>query len=155
MNEIVHEMPECLLSHFSHVRFFATPWTVARQGPLSLGFSRQEHCSGLPCPPPGDLPNPGIALSSKRGSCAGRQVFHHERHLGSPSFEASGPGPFSSTHTLADRLDPLPGRSLKAFMGNWLYSFISPHGRKAQCYIESQGFLSCPEKQLRRANKTE
>ena len=37
-----------------------TPWTVARQAPLSVGFSRQEHPSGLPCPPPGDLPDPGI-----------------------------------------------------------------------------------------------
>ena len=37
-----------------------TPWAVAHQAPLSMGFSRQEHWSGLPCPPPGDLPNPGI-----------------------------------------------------------------------------------------------
>ena len=37
-----------------------TPWTVARQAPLSMGFSRQEYCRGLPCPPPGDLPNSGI-----------------------------------------------------------------------------------------------
>ena len=40
----------------SHVQVFATPWTVARQAPLS----RQEYCSGLPFPPPGDLPDPGI-----------------------------------------------------------------------------------------------
>ena len=38
----------------------ATLWTVACQAPLSMGFSRQEYWSGLPCPPPGDLPNPGI-----------------------------------------------------------------------------------------------
>ena len=38
----------------------ATPWTVAHQAPLSMGFSRQEYWSGLPCPPPGDRPNPGI-----------------------------------------------------------------------------------------------
>ena len=50
----------CMLSHFSHVQLFATPWTVAHQTPLSMGFSRQEHWSGLPCPPPGDLSNPGI-----------------------------------------------------------------------------------------------
>ena len=37
-----------------------TLWTVARQAPLSLGFSRKEYRSGLPCPPPGDLPDPGI-----------------------------------------------------------------------------------------------
>ena len=45
---------------FSHVRLFETPRTVASQAPLSMGFSRQEYWSGLPCPPPGDLPDPGI-----------------------------------------------------------------------------------------------
>ena len=44
----------------SRVRLFATPWTVAHQVPLSMGFSRQEYWSGLPFPSPGDLPNPGI-----------------------------------------------------------------------------------------------
>ena len=44
----------------SCVRLFATPWTVARQAPLSSGFSRQECWSGLPFPIPGDLPNAGI-----------------------------------------------------------------------------------------------
>ena len=44
----------------SRVRLFATPWTVAHQAPLSVGFSRQEYWSGLPFPSPGDLPNPGI-----------------------------------------------------------------------------------------------
>ena len=43
----------------SHVRLFATPWTVAYQAPLSMGFSRQEYWSGLPFPSPGDLPDPG------------------------------------------------------------------------------------------------
>ena len=46
------------------VQFFATPWTVAFQAPLSMGFSRQEHWSGLPFPSPGDLPDPGIKPSS-------------------------------------------------------------------------------------------
>ena len=39
-------------------------WTIARQAPLSMGFSRQEHWSGLPCRPPGDLPDPGISRTS-------------------------------------------------------------------------------------------
>ena len=43
---------------------FLPSWTVARQAPLSMGFSRQEYWSGLPCPPPGGLPNPGIKLRS-------------------------------------------------------------------------------------------
>ena len=50
----------CVLSRFRHVRLCVTPWTAARQAPLSTGVSRQEYRSGLPCPPPGDLPDPGI-----------------------------------------------------------------------------------------------
>ena len=49
---------------FSCVRLFATPGTIAPQAPLSMGSSRQESCSGLPCTPQGDLPNPGIELMS-------------------------------------------------------------------------------------------
>ena len=49
-----------MLSHYSCVRLFATPWTVALQALLSMGFSRQEYWSGLPCSPPGGLPDPGI-----------------------------------------------------------------------------------------------
>ena len=48
----------------SRVRVFETPWTVVRQAPLSMGFSRQEYWSGLPFPSPGDLPNPGIEPGS-------------------------------------------------------------------------------------------
>ena len=44
----------------SHVCFFEIPWTTALQAPLFMGFSRQENWSGLPFPPPGDLPDPGI-----------------------------------------------------------------------------------------------
>ena len=49
-----------MLSCFSHVQFITTPWTIACQTPLSMGFSHQEYWSGWPCPPPGDLPTPGI-----------------------------------------------------------------------------------------------
>ena len=49
-----------VLAALSRVWLFATPWAVACQAPLSMRFSRQEYWSGLPCPPPGDLPNPGI-----------------------------------------------------------------------------------------------
>ena len=51
----------CVLSR---VPLFAVLWTIAHQTPLSMGFSRQEYWSGLPCPPPGDLPNSGIKLVS-------------------------------------------------------------------------------------------
>ena len=75
-----HVLPHnmCVLSHFSLVRLFVTPWTVAYQAPLSMGFSRQEYWRGLPCPPPGHLPNPGIELASLRSSAlAGRSFTAH------------------------------------------------------------------------------
>ena len=53
-----------MLSCFSRVHLFATPWTVARQAPLSVGLLRQEHWSGSPCSLPEDLPNPGMESMS-------------------------------------------------------------------------------------------
>ena len=53
-----------VLSRFSSVCLFETLWTIGCQPPLSMGFSRQEYWSGLPCPPPGDLPDPGIESRS-------------------------------------------------------------------------------------------
>ena len=56
----------CVLSHFSHVQLCATPWTIARQAPLSVGFIRQENWSGLPFPSPGVFPTQGLNLSLLR-----------------------------------------------------------------------------------------
>ena len=53
-----------MLSYFSHVWLFTTLWTIAHKALQSMGFSRQEYWSGLPCPPPGDLPDPGIEPAS-------------------------------------------------------------------------------------------
>ena len=57
---IVLRRPLFMLSHFSPVRLFVILWTIDRQAPLPIGFSRQEYWSWLPCPPPGDLPHPEI-----------------------------------------------------------------------------------------------
>ena len=54
----------CVLSYFGHVQLFETLWTLAHRDPLSKGFFRQEYWSGLPYPPPGDLPDPGMELTS-------------------------------------------------------------------------------------------
>ena len=54
----------CMLSPSKVSDSFATLWTVAHQAPLSMGFARHEYWSGLPFPPPGDLPNPGIEPES-------------------------------------------------------------------------------------------
>ena len=54
----------CCAESLSHVWLSMTPWTIAHQAPLSMGFSRQEYWSGLPCPSPGHLPYPGIKPES-------------------------------------------------------------------------------------------
>ena len=54
----------CVLNCISCVQLFATLWMVARQAPLSMGFSRQEFWNRLPCPTPGDLPDSGIEPAS-------------------------------------------------------------------------------------------
>ena len=61
-NPWIRRMPHA--KSLSHVRLFVTPWTVAHQAPLSMGFSRQEYWSRLPCSPPGDLPDPVIKPAS-------------------------------------------------------------------------------------------
>ena len=61
-----------MLHHFSHVPLFVTLWTVAHQAPLSMWLCGQEYWNGLPCPPSGDLPNPGIEpMSLKSPALAG------------------------------------------------------------------------------------
>ena len=57
-------------------------WTLP--GSSVHGFSRQEYQSGLPCSPPGDLPNPGIEPTALNGSRTGWWILYHQRHLGSP-----------------------------------------------------------------------
>ena len=56
-------------------RLYATPWTVACQTTLSMGFSRQEYFHGLLCPPPGDLPDPGIEPMSLMSAALTRRFF--------------------------------------------------------------------------------
>ena len=53
-----------MVSHYSCAWLFVTLWTLTHQAPLSMGFSRQEYWSGLPFPPPGNLPDPGIEPAS-------------------------------------------------------------------------------------------
>ena len=73
----------CLVA--ASVQFFATPGTIAYRAPLSMGFPRQEHWSGLPCPPPGELPDPGIELESPAWQVdsftvelPGKPLYRHE-----------------------------------------------------------------------------
>ena len=86
----------CTLSPFSHVWLFVILWTVAHQASLSMGFYRQEYWSGLPCSPPGDLPDPGtgpVSLTSPalaggffttRATCCCCSVASHVWLFGTP-----------------------------------------------------------------------
>jgi len=96
----------CVLSKFSHIWLFVTPWTVGRQAPPSMGFSRQEYWSGLPCPPPGDLPDPGIEPTSLM-SPAWAGGFFTASGTGKPlytvkTYSVENPSPSSNLSTQGD-----------------------------------------------------
>ena len=61
----------CMLSHFGYAWLFETLWTVAHQGPLSMEILLAKYWCELPCPPPGDLPDPGIKPVSLRSAAGG------------------------------------------------------------------------------------
>ena len=65
----------CMLSAQSCLTLFAIPWTAAHQAPLFMEFSQQEYWSGLPVPPPGELPHPGIEPVPV--SCIGKWILYH------------------------------------------------------------------------------
>ena len=69
----------CAVLCCASIWLFTAPGTVVRQAPLSMGFSRQECRSGLPCPPPGDLPNTGLNPDLPHF----RQILYHLIHQGS------------------------------------------------------------------------
>ena len=98
-----------VLSCFNCVRLFATPWTVACQAPLSMGFSRQEYWSGLPCPSPGDLPDPGIRPTSLVSPALTGGFFTTSAAAGSRPPVSTFKGPwddFGPTKMIQDDLPP-------------------------------------------------
>ena len=88
---LLRHLPMCQL--LSRVQLFVTPWTVARQAPLSMKFPGQEYWSGQPFPSPGDLPNPG----TEPGSPTCRQILYHLSHQGSPTDILSDPSTLAIT----------------------------------------------------------
>ena len=83
---------------------FETSWTVTHQTPLSMGFPRQEYWSGLPCPPLGDLPDPGIRPTSP--ALAGRLPLSHQG--GFAAAAAAAVKSLQSYPTLCDPTDSSP-----------------------------------------------
>ena len=71
------ELFECVRAQSLQLCLTVTLWTVVRQALLSMGFSRQEYWHGFPCPPPGDLPDPGIEPRVTCVSCIAGRFFTH------------------------------------------------------------------------------
>ena len=94
MSKAIVLMCACMVSRFSHVWLFATPRTVACQAPLSMGFSRQEHWSGLPCPPSWDLPDSGIEpMSLTSPASASLPLAPPGKHLSTHGCSTRGSNP--------------------------------------------------------------
>ena len=80
-------VPAVRAQSLSRVRLFVTPWAEAHQAPVSMGFSRQEYWNGLPCTPPGDLPDPGIEPTSSVLQADSLPLSHQE----SPIYYSESP----------------------------------------------------------------
>ena len=93
----------------SHVRLSATSRTAARQAPLSMGFSRQEYWSGLPFPPPGDLPNPGIKPVFPATPALAGGFFYHWASWGAPSIKAAAAAAAKSLQSCPALCNPIDG----------------------------------------------
>ena len=78
LNHYEIHMHTCMLNNFSCVQFFAIPWTITCQDPLSWRFFRQEYWSEFPCPSPGDLPDPGIEPVSPAAPALQAEFFTTE-----------------------------------------------------------------------------
>ena len=90
-NQMVH------VQSLSFVQFFVTPWTEALQSPLSMGFPRQEHWSGLTFPSPGDLPTQGLNLHPLHWQVDFLPLSHHGSHQGSLCWNGRDKG-YSESH---------------------------------------------------------
>ena len=140
----------CVCQWLSRVRLFETPWTAAHQAPLSLGFSRQEYWSGLPCPSPEDLSDPGIEPMTPVSPALAGGFF-------TTSADEAQKGdltPHSAQETPPD--PPLPGASLSQmgtrgvrvppFIGSHLPAHggqTVPMGLRQPCPLHRLG-TSCP-----------
>ena len=106
----------------SCIELFATLWTVARQAPLSMAFSRQEYWSGLPCSPPGDLPDPGIEPTSLTSPALAGGFF-----ITSATWEARGD---SSGITVSSSLVCSFNKNLRNAC--FVLSIVTPHSTEGK-----------------------
>ena len=118
---------KCMLSHFSHVRLFVTPWTVVHQSALSMDFSRQQYWSGLSSPPPRVHPDPGIEPVSLMSPALAGTLFNTsatwEAHKAPNNMKVNRwimegkPGPALWVYNLCSYTGPCPEKaSMLSFM---------------------------------------
>ena len=132
----------CMLSHTSCVWFFVTLWTVAYRNPLSMGFSRQEYWSGLPCPSPGDCPDPRIKPASLMSSALAGRFFitstTSEAHLPVSCVSAQ------SCLTLWDPLDCRPlGSSVLGILQARILEWVAISSSRESSQPRDQTHISC------------
>ena len=143
----------CLLSCFSSVQLFVTLWTIAHQATLSMGFSRQEYCIGLPFPRPGDLPNLGIELGLPASPASQVDSLPTEPP-GKPSDHpaAAAAKSFQSCPTLCDPIDgsppgsPVPGTLQARTLGvgcHFLLQCIKVENEVAQSCLTLSDPMDC------------
>ena len=115
--------PACLLSCFSWVWFFVTLWTVAYQVPLSMGFSKQRYCSGLPCLTPGHLLDPGVEPVSPMSPALQVDSLLLSHWQSSVQFSCSVVSeslrPHGLEHSRPPCLSPTPGVYLNPCPSSW------------------------------------
>ena len=110
-----------MLRCFGHVWLCVTLWTVAHQAPLSMGFPRQKYWSGLPCPPPKDLPSSGIKLASPMSPALAGKFFTTITNLGSPRYVRF------SVHWYFNKATSKKGNPVFAFIDRNLLYCIHTH----------------------------
>ena len=110
---------------FSCVQLSATPWTVAHQAPLSMGFSKQEYWSGLPCPLPADLHYPGIEPASHISPALAGRSFTTSTTWEAP-IQRTGIKPGSSALQLDSLPAELPGKPIQRT--DWWFSEVEGRG---------------------------
>ena len=120
----------CMLSKLQLCWLFATLWTVASQAALSMGFSRQEHWSGSPCPSPRDLPNPGNETMS----------------LTSPILAAAAAKSLQSWPTLCDPIDGSPpGSAVPGILQARTLEWVAISFSKAVRFFITSAVWKAPE----------
>ena len=120
-----------LLRHFSRVQLFETPWTVAHQPPLSIGFSGQEYWSGLPFSSPGDLPDQGIKPGSP------------ELQTNSLPSEPPGKQHLNKFHPIKSIFVNSEPQEMWTEAGKWQLSFLSPFNSRTEAPGVSKSNLGC------------